>query len=291
MLSTDSPYTIKHASVVKPDNDVFEDEQERPNEDYCHIKREGSKIICSIADGAGGTGIYAAKWAELLCKKLPSNAFTQITGIDLWLNTFWEEFYNEQLKKSEGGFFSIKNKFLDEGSSAALLSLWLDGLTGEYQWVSYGDTCLFCYDTLLKSLDSYPYKNITDFEENPYLLNWIHDQQAPQGFQTGLPEQHLRADQCLLLASDALAQYILIAYQVTKTPQAPQHQLYGKLKQIYHAHQERNQGFEQTLQELIDNLDDEKCFKQHCYHLYEQNLIKRDDYSLIMIQKSQKSLP
>ena len=133
-------------SVVKAENDIFENNVERLNEDaWSHQEN-----VVAVADGAGGTGLFADKWARKLVNSIPSEPFSNTKNIENWISGFWEDFYNQHFDKVQSDVWKLK-KFEAEGSAATLSVLWHIG-DAEYIYESYGDTALFVYNKELGEL-------------------------------------------------------------------------------------------------------------------------------------------
>ena len=126
-------------------------------------------------------------------------------AFDGWLDSIWEPFYNacEAEAQKEGGM--LLNKFYDEGSFATLVAIWNTG-----QWISYGDSVAFCYDRGNGRLQ-HSFGRLVDFNNPPYLIN-CKDPLIEQGFKSG--QFDIRTDSVVFVASDALAHYILMMYEV-----------------------------------------------------------------------------
>lgn len=121
----------------------------------------------AVSDGAGGGGLFADRWSAYLLNKLPPNPIHSFEVLDEWVESIWESFYSqyEAIAKSLGAV--ELNKFYDEGSLATLAVLWLNG--NGVEWMSYGDSAVFCYDFKSKELLS----NIVNpqlFNETPFLI-------------------------------------------------------------------------------------------------------------------------
>lgn len=176
---------------------------ELPNEDAFLIT---SKRI-GIADGAGGVGLYAREWADYLLVSLPDNPLTSVNELNEFLQTNWKLFFEKHKTKAEEN--GLGNKFLTEGSSATLISAWMDEQRpGFIQWMSVGDSALLIYNTLTHQLQSINI-NMNTFLKPPFLINWkqaLHE----DGFKSG--SFFLHPDEMLLFATDALAQYIMLSY-------------------------------------------------------------------------------
>jgi len=176
---------------------------ELPNEDASLItnKRIG------IADGAGGVGLYAREWADYLLVSLSDNPLISVKELNEFLLANWKLFFEKHKTKAEEN--GLGNKFLTEGSSATLISAWMDEQRpGFIQWMSVGDSALLIYNTLTHQLQSINI-NLNTFLKPPFLINWkqaLHE----DGFKSG--SFFLHPDEILLFATDALAQYIMLSY-------------------------------------------------------------------------------
>ncbi len=159
----------------------------------------------AVSDGAGGGGVFADLWSRYLVEHLPDEPIVDYQTFDAWIDGIWEPFYNEceEIAKREGGM--ILNKFYDEGSFATLVAVWKDG-----QWISYGDSVAFCYDKKTGKLQ-HTFGRIVDFNNPPFLIN-CKDPSDEKGFKSGRFE--INEDCIVFAASDALAHYILLMYEV-----------------------------------------------------------------------------
>ena len=91
-------------SLVKANNDFFDNNIQRKNEDAWLYN---DKLV-AIADGAGGVGILADKWAEILVNKVPLQPFKKTENVDKWIALFWEDFYNKYSEKLKDDPWKIK---------------------------------------------------------------------------------------------------------------------------------------------------------------------------------------
>ena len=180
---------------------TIEKEWNIPNEDAVIAKDN----LIAVSDGAGGGGVFADKWSKYLVEHLPDKPIKTFSAFDKWIDGIWEPFYNdcEKIAKKEGGM--LLNKFYDEGSFATLVAVWRTG-----HWISYGDSVAFCYDKETGVLQ-HTFGHIVDFNNPPYLIN-CKDPSDEKGFKYGKFEIN---ENCMVFAaSDALAHYILLMYEV-----------------------------------------------------------------------------
>lgn len=246
------------------------------NEDAAIAKEN----VIAVSDGAGGGGVFAERWSDYLVNHLPDKPIKNYKAFDKWIDGIWEPFYNEyeEEAKKEGGLFL--NKFYDEGSFATLVAVWKSGA-----WLSYGDSVVFCYNKKTRELQ-HSFTRLVDFNNPPYLIN-CKDPLDEKGFRRG---QFKIDKNCIVFAaSDALAHYILMMYEV-----ANKERYADMLEDAINA-QTKNSNFIKTALtiESIDFVKDVIVKLQHCYTwpilqshikgLKKKGLIGHDDYSLAIM--------
>lgn len=250
-------------------------EERVTNEDAAIAK----KNMIAVSDGAGGGGVFADKWSRYLVENLPDKPIADYQAFDAWIDSIWEPFYNkyEEIAKKVGGM--ILNKFYDEGSFATLVAVWSTG-----QWISYGDSVAFCYDKETGKLQ-YSFGRIDNFNNPPYLIN-CKDQTNEYGFKCG--QFNINKECIVFAASDALAHYILMMYEIAHKD------WYGEeLLDAIDAHTKnsnliktamslKKKNYEKTLFKLL-GLQHKGHFKQHLQKVYRDGLLGYDDYSLAIL--------
>jgi len=172
------------------------------------------------------------------------------------------------------------NKFYDEGSFATLVAVWGDG-----RWISYGDSVAFCYDKKTGVLQ-HTFGRIVDFNNPPYLIN-CKDPSDEKGFKCG--KFKMDNDCIVFAASDALAHYILMMYEVA------QREKYAEELQEAIDAQTKNSNFINTAMRLrkidfaekvirkLENCKYENLFSSHIGGLKRWGFIGHDDYSLAIL--------
>jgi hypothetical protein len=271
-------------STTKPDN-----EAQRKNEDALMVHTDLSPYQrIALADGAGGYGVFAAEWAEFLCQNLPEKPLCTLAEVDAWLGEHCTRFYETYLPLAQGNTF-VSNKFLQEGSAATLVAVWIDETEKLFHFVNIGDSLLFIYDK--KSQELFAPKHIESvlfFEQNPVLLNWADEKTNDSQFSAGTYQ--LVDNQVLILASDATAQWIWLNYLLrSETTTAQTHlqtvrekgfktkELLENNEKIYN----KNLSFELWLDCLAVSLQQDK-FEVLMQRQYTKQCVVRDDYTVIL---------
>ncbi|MDE6079100.1 MAG: hypothetical protein K2G35_03450 [Duncaniella sp.] len=253
-------------------------ERRAVNEDAAVARRN----MIAVSDGAGGGGLFADRWSRYLVKHLPKAAIESAGQLDAWIGSIWERFYNraEEAAKRQGGMFL--DKFYDEGSFATLAAVWR-GDDGECRWMAYGDTVVFCYDYATKRL-RHSFTALKDFNRAPYLIN-CKDELDAAGFKGG--SFRLGGEELVFVASDALAHYILMMYELSRREE------FGAEIEAAAAAGSKNSNFvknamglppfrfeKEVAGKLRKAAHDERYCRKWLRGLYEKGLLARDDYSL-----------
>lgn len=234
----------------------------------------------AVSDGAGGGGVFADLWSKYLVGHLPDEPITDYPAFDAWLDGIWEPFYNdcEEKAKQEGGM--LLNKFYDEGSFATLVVVWKDG-----HWMSYGDSVAFCYNRKTGEMQ-HTFGRIVDFNHPPYLVN-CKDPSDEKGFKRGRFEMN---DDCIIFAaSDALAHYILMMYELAhkdRCAEELQEAIDAQTKNsnlIRTAMRLRKVDFDKDVIQKMQNCQYQQQFTAHIARLRKMGIIALDDYSLAIL--------
>lgn len=158
----------------------------------------------AVADGAGGTGLYAGEWARFLVARV-NEPIMSLTSLTTWLEHYWGGFFAE-FQPQAAEHYLTERKFMDEGSAATLGVL---HRRNEYiHWMLYGDAVILRFNPLTNQLTS-ARPGLAQFETPPHLLNWNSPPQA-EGF--GYGEWVHEPGNAYALLSDALGQYVLMAH-------------------------------------------------------------------------------
>ena len=246
------------------------------NEDAVVARKE----VIAVSDGAGGGGVFAECWSQYLVDHLPDKPIKNYKAFDKWIDGIWEPFYNEyeEIAKQEGGM--LLNKYYDEGSFATLVAVWSDG-----SWISYGDSVAFCYNHKTGELQ-HSFTKLSDFNKPPYLVN-CKDPLTSEGFRSGKFE--IDKDCMLFAASDALAHYILMMYEIAhmdsigkELDEAIEAQTKNS-NYIKSALRLRKLDFAKDVIQKLLNCKYPQQFKSHIDRLKRWGFIGHDDYSLAIL--------
>ena len=233
--------------------------------------------VIAVSDGAGGGGVFAERWSVYLVEHLPDEPIEDYETFDKWIDSIWEPFFNEceEEAKAEGGM--LLNKFYDEGSFATLVAVWKNG-----RWISYGDSVAFCYNKNTRKLQ-HSFGRVTDFNNPPYLVN-CKDPLNEQGFKSGQFDVH--PDCVIFAASDALAHYILMMYELAnkdKYQEELQEALNAQTKNsnfIKAAMHLRKIDFSKDVIQKLENCKFQNLLISHIERLKRLGFIAHDDYSI-----------
>lgn len=268
-----------HVSIAKPGQGTI-------NEDATVHRSD----LIAVSDGAGGGGVYAEKWSRYLLSHLPDAPICTAKELDDWIASIWEPFYNqcEEDAKKEGGLFL--EKFYDEGSFATLVAAWCE-TDGIWKWMSYGDSVVFHYNRGTDTL-GHSFTSLVDFDKPPYLIN-CKDELNPKGFRSGIFATD--KDSIVFCASDALAHYILMMYEVTHSDKFNDEltsvRISGSKNQMYlqNAMLLKDIDFEKDVLGKLLHCRSNNAFQLHMEKLYRKKLIALDDYSFAMVGYSTKA--
>lgn len=243
------------------------------NEDAAIAK----KNVIAVSDGAGGGGVFAERWSKYLLKKLPSSPISSFKELDAWVDSIWETFYNEceSEAKKRGGLFL--EKFYDEGSFATLAVAWKTSDTN-WNWITYGDSVVFCYDKVTGNLDYSPIR-LADFNKPPYLIS-DKDPLKEDGFNYGC--FNVTKNSVVFAATDALSHYILMMYELSKKnghEEEIKEALAAKTKNSNYIETALNMqiSFSEVLKRLLNRNTD---FKTKLRRLEREGILGHDDYSV-----------
>jgi hypothetical protein len=276
---------IKSQSIAKQDGNFYSE-----NEDAVFISDDKKRF--ALSDGAGGTGVEAHRWSRYLLEKLPETPIKSFAELSAWQDSIWQSYFDTIQTDLENNAPHALDKFFTEGSSATLISVWLEekGKTKKAHIVSYGDSVICLFRAKTKEIKT----NITDlsvFLDSPFLLN-----------SNELPTEHglyetwdIKKGDVLLIASDTIGQFILSSYYILQETEKHEHifeviknspvrfaDIFQQLEEYYHGKPDDN--WQTVLSLLSSSLDSETGFKQYTEALKDFGVMGLDDYSVIFVK-------
>ncbi|OWY19431.1 hypothetical protein C7N43_38585 [Sphingobacteriales bacterium UPWRP_1] len=286
-------YKIKWGAAVKPNETQREDAHRLP------ASFEHGTMVTGIADGAGGMGVFVGKWAQTLLEGLPDLPFENGEAIKSWFMPLSVNFFKTHKIEAQQHEHTW-NKFLLEGSAATLTALWLPEDMNETSacfCLMYGDSPMMRYQLGKQRLIMPPHlPALSSFSHKTQLLNW----NGAYPFQLNHCHCHVfkPENEQILLATDALAQLILIRYLLespddeNSAAQLRAAETAGGIQaQLIAAHRRANlpRTFIEWLSLLLNSLNvagqpETDDFKNLLHQYCEQGLVEEDDYTLIAIE-------
>jgi len=264
-------YLIKGKTSVKPINDVYSNGKFRSSEDSIFINNDD--CIVGLADGAGGTGVFAKEWGEFLISNLPKSPIKSIKDVDNFIDKHWNYFYDDHSEISDT---FLKSKFEIEGSSATMFAIWFTNK--ELNLFSYGDAIAFKWNYKNKDFQVFSsLKDINELNSNPYLINWKTESHDESGLYTD--SITLQKDEVLLIASDAFAAHIWSSYLSLHSSGVHSNKI-ATLIQNFSIN-----NFDHFIDELNNIIDNQDLFEKYCKNQVEADTLWNDDCSLLIIQQ------
>lgn len=237
--------------------------------------------VIAVSDGAGGGGLFAEKWSGYLLDNLPNEPITTFSALDSWIEGIWEEYYNSsEMEAKKMGGMSL-DKFYDEGSFATLVAVWKS--ENNCRWCAFGDSVAFNYNYKTKMLER-SFGKLADFDNPPYLIN-CKDELKEEGFHSGV--FNTDDDSVVFVASDALAHYIMMMYEVSNKDVFE-----DEIHEALSVHS-KNENYIKTamglkpidfekdvLEKLLKNIFHQTNIERHLKGLVSKGLLAHDDYSI-----------
>lgn len=253
------------------------------NEDAVIVREN----IIAVSDGAGGGGLFAERWSAYLLNHLPATPISNADELDAWIGDIWEPYYNqcEEDAKQLGGL--SLDKFYDEGSFATLVAVWKLS-ESKCQWMAFGDSVAFHYNYRTKRLE-HSFGPLADFDKPPFLIN-CKDELQKDGFRKGT--FHTDSDSVVFVASDALAHFLMMMYEVANIDRFRQEldaaeSNYSKnTNYIKMARSVRGVDFEkEILNKLTNTIGHPTNFRRFVQSLIRKGLMAHDDYSIALLSR------
>lgn len=246
-------YTYRVQSVQKAGNSPEENEDAYLTPASHKYDQSDGTLRFALADGAT-EGSFSKEWAEIVVQGFETLAFDPFS-LAATVASLAEDWLRAVRHKTLPWYAAEK---LSAGAFATFVGLGIDVQNGMFQAIGIGDTVLFNIrkDQLI---NSFPITDPTEFDNTPSLISTKPEYTAqPPGGGSYLSGD-IQPGDTLLLATDALAQFILL--QALKN---------GKPKIWKH------------LQKLLYT-GDEDAFKAWVEARRRKNQMKNDDTTLIII--------
>ena len=247
--------------------------------------------VIAVSDSKPSKGIYCKEWAEHLCRQTSLSPLSSIKGFQLFLDHNWESFYEDTISNISDSF-TLKS-FEDKGSFATYTACWLrqEDKKIYYQWLSYGNSAVLVYNKKNDELFVPEYGNsLLGFLDNKGLVNW-KDEKLEEKYLTVGEEQRLNEDTVLILATDAMAEHLVLSYLIIKSKED---EYWEKLKLMMQSEQKLSglifnnrdaYGFE-SFQEVLDKWQYElenNTIESYVAQLQKEERLAKDDITIQVI--------
>ncbi|NOX48743.1 MAG: DUF4433 domain-containing protein [Chlorobi bacterium] len=261
------------------------------NFDASAIRFEKEKGLCVVADGTKNKGILSGEWASHLCSKTPFEPITTLKGFKLFVDTVWEGFYEETKAKIKDGF--ELQAFEGRGSFSTYAACWFRQEKEKtfFRWLSYGNSVVLVYNTKTDELFVPQYGgSLVGFLKNKGLINWKEDTLENEYFLSE-PEQELTKHTKIILATDAMAEHLVLSYLIIRSKEDEYWETLSGLMQSDKKLSNllfNNRGaydfnsFDEVLEKWEKEISN-NSLASYVGLLQQQNKIARDDLSLQVI--------
>lgn len=253
------------------------------NEDKFHLSND-EKFI-SVSDGAGGFGLFANEWASCLT----NNINVQHIGT--------KEIFENQLKKLKINYFNEKEEWLNENNPEYLEKFFREGSAATYvgvhlredisvcRAIAYGDSAFFLYRPKNNRLIA-SNVNLETYIQYPYLIDCIDSEINKD--QLFFEDIEYQMGDVLIMASDAIAQYLLINFMLSNPDYSftinqflnYPHNLANFINANLQMQSNTSSAFIGLIVELFQF--DEIGFQEFIKGLLSKQCIAIDDYTLIL---------
>jgi serine/threonine protein phosphatase PrpC len=255
------------------------------NEDKFHLSND-EKFI-SVSDGAGGFGLFANEWASCLVDQI------NIQHIGT------KEIFGNQLKQLKIDYFNQKEEWLNENNPEYLEKFFREGSAATYvgvhfredvsvfRAIAYGDSAFFLYRPLNNSLIA-SNVNLETYIQYPYLIDCIDPEIDPA--QLFFEDIEYQKGDVLILASDAIAQYLLINFMLSNPEYSNTINQFlnypHSLANFINANLEIQANSSSPFISLIEKLFqfNQEDFQDFIKELQLNQCIGTDDYTLILME-------
>lgn len=227
--------------------------------------------------------MFADEWSRYLIEHLPKDKpIASFQELDKWVDGIWEPFYDEHEKRAQEGDGILLNKYYNEGSCATIAAAWMTG-DKKCKWMAYGDSVVFHYSHQTGILE-HSFTRLSNFSNPPMLVS-SKDPLEEEGFRCG--DFCLDESSVVFVASDALAHYILMMYELSRSKDFGEELAEEYLKpsgnsQLLKTAETMRLDFErEVLRPLLEATSSHAEFEQHLRGLFAQGVVDMDDFTLV----------
>ena len=188
------------------------------NEDAAAIDNIGDDALwVRVSDGAS-TGVFSREWSQHLCHNFEAGWVQSEQHFENGLNTLRESFKPDITRPS------ALRKFLMEGSYATLLTAFVQkndaaaNAALQLTLFAVGDVSLFVFNRAGEPKFTFPYKQTQDFNNVPNLIRSKAALQAKTPYKIAQAEILTAPDDLIVIATDALSEYLFKTMSAGKHP-------------------------------------------------------------------------
>lgn len=256
------------------------------NEDKFHLRPDEGFI--SLSDGAGGYGLFADDWATQLTQNITPLHITTKNDFQNNLRNLKIEYFNQKELWLTENSPEYLEKFFREGSAATYIAIHFREDVPQFRAIAYGDSAFFCYRPSTNTLIGSNIINLSVYTQYPVLFDCVD----PEIEEKKLFFEYIdyQKGDILLVASDAIAQYLLIEFMLQNEIYASELETYlnyphALANYIYAIKEQRNIN-PISFTDLINQFFNFSSADFLAYFQTQQtaHTIAQDDYTLILLE-------
>jgi len=233
LFETDPLYSIPRPKVARSFSMVKGNDNPIASDDACVISDD--ETYFALCDGASGSSL-PRPWATLLGQQWLKWPFQEIDAETLalwlqeprerwhrWIQETWKWKIDErnQLIGEKPLSADVFRRTLQTGASSTFLGLLLNRENNSWHAAAIGDTCLFIFrgdrSGTLRPRFSFPLDSSAGFSDRPPLLTSNGNNVSTLAPYFRFKSGHWRRGDVLLMATDALAQWLLSQFEQQQT--------------------------------------------------------------------------
>jgi hypothetical protein len=168
-------------------------------------------LFC-VADGAGTT-LFSHIWADILVEQFVRDP---LAGCDLFEMDWWirqaQKRYRELAPPADNLHWNARQKALEQGAYATLVTVRFthaDEHTASAELLAVGDSCALIAHAGQETITSFPLQQPADFDRAPYCVPSLLKNLSRKTLYPRQTEVTLASGDCLILATDAVARWII----------------------------------------------------------------------------------